>query len=100
MSNPDRSYSNLSDSATTFDPEEQFDRDIDEMPEPERSNGNRLEHDIDFVLARMNIKTDIILARMNDVSRSVDSYNRSVVIVGSLLAALIITCAILFPIYR
>jgi hypothetical protein len=26
----DRSYSDLSDSATTFDPEEQFDRDIDE----------------------------------------------------------------------
>jgi hypothetical protein len=25
-----RSYSDLSDSATTFDPEEQFDRDIDE----------------------------------------------------------------------
>jgi hypothetical protein len=71
----DRSYSDLSDSATTFDPEEQFDRDRDSEE-------------------RLSKLEDEILARLDDVDNSLSSYNTSQLITGIGLAALIVVCVL------
>jgi hypothetical protein len=71
----ERSYSDLSDSATTFDPEEQFDRDRDSEE-------------------RLSKLEDEILARLDDVHNSLSSYNTSQLITGIGLAALIVVCVL------
>jgi hypothetical protein len=71
----DRSYSDLSDSATTFDPEEQFDRD---------RNAEE----------RLSKLEDEILPRLDDVNSSLSSYNTSQLIVGFGLAALMVVCVL------
>jgi hypothetical protein len=72
----ERSYSDLSDSATTFDPEEQFDRDRDAEE-------------------RLLKLEDEILARLDDVNNSLSSYNTSQLVVGIGLAVLIVVCVLL-----
>jgi hypothetical protein len=60
-----RSYSDLSDSATTFDPEEQFDRDIDE-----RMKGMTKEEAVNLAISAELEKAGVILAGVNLVSRT------------------------------
>jgi hypothetical protein len=55
-----RSYSDLSDSATTFDPEEQFDRDIDEG-----MKGMSKEEAVNLAISAELEKAGVILAGVN-----------------------------------
>jgi hypothetical protein len=55
-----RSYSDLSDSSTTFDPEEQFDRDIDE-----RMKGMSKEEAVNLAISAELEKAGVILAGVN-----------------------------------
>jgi predicted PurR-regulated permease PerM len=60
----------------------------------------QLEDHLLSILEKKDRASERLLAAMDDLSNSVRSYNTSQLVVGIGLAALIVACAIWFPMYR